>query len=152
MTIFGVPYINGPSTTLLFYVEKRLGSKRPITLWLNFKLQTIKNHKFRIVFLCADISILAWRLPRTEEPGRLQPVGSKGRAQLRLSAAQQPVVGGAGASSSLLLPRSRPVRSILIILWKGAQSQREEKTQNCLILRLKKVRQGKVSTYLKFSE
>ena len=28
-------------------------------------------------------SILAWRIPRTEEPGRLQSTGSQSRTQLR---------------------------------------------------------------------
>ena len=45
-------------------------------------------------------SVLAWRIARTEEPGRLQP---RGRPELATHAAQPPLMseGGEGVSPSL---------------------------------------------------
>ena len=34
--------------------------------------------------MATDSSILAWRIPWTEEPGRLQPTGSQSRERLKL--------------------------------------------------------------------
>ena len=119
------------------YME-RDGSKRPITLWLNLKLQNMKNNKFRRVFICADSSILAWRLPRTEDAGGLQCLGSQGSQRLEAELRAAPGTGGS------VVPHNCSSRGDAL----GAlsnhvvkKSQKPERRENL-----------RVSAYLKFSE
>lgn len=100
----------------------------------------MKNNKFRIVFICADCSILAWGLPRTEDAGRLPCLGSQGSQRSEVTEAE---LRAAPGTSGSVLPHYCSFRGDA--LWALSnhvvkKSQKSERRENLKLFNYKAVK------------
>ena len=75
-------------------------------------------------------SILAWRIPWTEEPGRLQSTGSQSRTRLtdRARAGERPILTRSRPEKEGLLPAFRSKKANMLALYGHPFSDEESQT------------------------